>query len=354
VLHKRKIGAWCLAALLSVSGGATLLAWDYVHWYVDIYGNNDPNAGDFGLQGGGYIQADPEWAGGGPTYIQGWFPGFSTASCTMGSKAGDYCQDSGHNDITDWWSEVGNRVSIVPFGTYQYNTEGWVNGEYKGVHAAIRGFDAPPDLPGDGYCVSYYYDGGGGGIRNSQYPDWACNESPILIAIGKDRSYRLSKTSPVLFDINADGSKEYLNWTRADSEDAFLAIDRNGNGRIDDGSELFGSYTVPGVRDGFSALRVLSGVTNSGEVNASSPFFGQLLLWTDRNHDGESQPDELQPASNVLEAVGLGYTYSNRRDGDGNAFRYRGWARRVNEDGKRVHPHLREFDIYDVILALAK
>ena len=47
----------------------------------------------------------------------------------------------------------------------------------------------------------------------------------------------------MFFDLDGDGSAELVSWTRLESDDAFLAMDRNGNGRIDDGSELFGNYT---------------------------------------------------------------------------------------------------------------
>jgi hypothetical protein len=66
----------------------------------------------------------------------------------------------------------------------------------------------------------------------------------------------------VRFDLDADGIPEQVAWTRPDSEDAFLALDRNGNGLIDDGTELFDNHTparpdLPGITtaNGFEALK---------------------------------------------------------------------------------------------------
>ena len=78
--------------------------------------------------------------------------------------------------------------------------------------------------------------------------------SPIIVDTARD-GYRLtSVANGVYFDVNADGTPERTAWTRRDSDDAFLAMDRNGNGRIDDGTELFGNYTPayarPEGRDG--------------------------------------------------------------------------------------------------------
>jgi hypothetical protein len=117
--------------------------------------------------------------------------------------------------------------------------------------------------------------------------------------------------------------------TKAGSEVAFLARDLDGDGRITNGRELFGSFTVPGQKNGFAALAELqfaeSGVRR-GDVTAIDPMFAKLLLWTDRNHDGESEPDELQPFGDQFAAIGLGYFDHKRKDGFGNLFAYEGYV----------------------------
>jgi hypothetical protein len=121
----------------------------------------------------------------------------------------------------------------------------------------------------------------------------------------------------VWFDIDADGVRELVGWTQKSSDDAWLAMDRNENGVIDNGSELFGDVT-PGDRshptspNGFEALRFLD--TNpDGIIDAKDAAFARLLLWTDRNHDGISTPDELVPVNaSPLRSIDLHYTVVSR------------------------------------------
>lgn len=149
---------------------------------------------------------------------------------------------------------------------------------------------------------------------------------PLLINLS-NASYPLTSVADgVAFDIEAAGYRQLIAWTHPDSNVAFLALDRNHNGVIDDGSELFGSAVrkVDGSRatNGFDALRDLDGGLDSdGKIDADDPLFNELLLWRDFTHDGISQPEELRfLKGSGIEGIALAYYFNRRRDGHGNRF----------------------------------
>jgi hypothetical protein len=150
--------------------------------------------------------------------------------------------------------------------------------------------------------------------------------SPILLDLGAE-AYRLtSLPDGVTFDLRNEGRPSQMAWTRTGVENAFLARDSNANGRIDDGAELFGNFTPLRsgelASNGFRALAELDD-NDDGVLDASDATWPTLLLWTDRNHDGHSSPDELQPiAESAVAALETDHSWVGRRDQWGNEFRF--------------------------------
>ncbi|HYU32421.1 MAG TPA: hypothetical protein VEW48_09670 [Thermoanaerobaculia bacterium] len=157
--------------------------------------------------------------------------------------------------------------------------------------------------------------------------------SPILVDLENDGFQLTGLDDPVWFDIDADGDMDLMSWTNRG--EGMLALDRNGNGAIDDGGELFGDATLlaDGTRaaNGYLALAELDswlfGGNGDGVIDATDAAFGTLLLWTDTDHSGTSKPGELQTFEQAgILRIGLQYRTSHRVDRYGNEFRYLGHA----------------------------
>ena len=194
-------------------------------------------------------------------------------------------------------------------------------------------------------CIGGGGGGGGGGDCCSDFiiPEcsgsrrWSCElcgcvfPSPIIIDTLCNGFDLTDSSGGVDFDINADAINERLAWTTAGSDDAWLALDRNGNGRIDNGAELFGNFTPQPsspTPNGFIALaeydKPANGGNSDGRIDNRDAVFSTLRLWKDTNHDGICQPGELHTLASLdVVAMELDYRTSRLTDRHGNRFLYR-------------------------------
>ena len=156
--------------------------------------------------------------------------------------------------------------------------------------------------------------------------------SPVLVDVAGDGFRLTGVEGGVRFDLDAEGViRERVAWTAAGSDDAFLFLDRNEDGVVNNGTELFGDVTPQPYSpypNGFVALRMydvaVHGGNGDGVIDALDAVYWQLRLWRDANHNGLSEPGELQtlPALDVS-ALHLDYKESKRTDEFGNQFRFR-------------------------------
>jgi len=189
----------------------------------------------------------------------------------------------------------------------------------------------------DDYCAFPYgcppgtVDGGRG---------CCCFPTPVLIDVSGNGFSLTDAYNGVMFDMGGDGKKEPVAWTTADNDDAWLVLDRNGNGQIDSAKEMFGNFTdqphATTRLNGFVALAEFdlpeNGGNGDGLIQKNDAVFSSLLLWQDVNQNGVSERAELHTLKQLgFKTIELDFKESKRTDQYGNEFKYRAKVKDNND-----------------------
>lgn len=175
---------------------------------------------------------------------------------------------------------------------------------------------------------------------------------PLMIDLDQNGFHFGERGVGVEFDLLGNGVPIKMQWVAQGQKDAFLAVDRNNNGIVDNGSELFGNGTVMELENdllapnGFMALAQydlpMLGGNNDGILTVEDSIWTQLVLWHDADADGVSTEQEMLPLTEFgIEKFEIYPRTNERRDGAGNWIPFWNWAKADRSKYKMVNVYFR-------------
>ncbi|WP_270504047.1 calcium-binding protein [Kluyvera ascorbata] len=212
---------------------------------------------------------------------------------------------------------INNGLRIDNFKTYaSVETDSAGNTVYSALGITIR-IESMDD--GEG---SQPDDRGGGNGRDKGPDDDAARADPLVIDLDGNGVETLAGRS-TYFDYGGDGVKELTGWVAA--SDGLLVRDLNGDGKINNGRELFGNNTR--LHDGSTASNGFQALTElddnlDGSVDKFDKAWSSLQIWQDKNSNGETDDGELYSLDDAgITAIDIRYASSTFLDGNGEAHR---------------------------------
>lgn len=226
-------------------------------------------------------------------------------------------------------------------------------GNYKCL-AAPSGGTGNPTPCSTFYPVDFrvYPQTGCGAGFTASSSGYCCSNSPIAFDITGQGFHFTDVPNGVNFDSGGDGYLDRMAWPDATYGNGWLVYDRNHNGIIDSGIEMFGNFTEqpPAAEpNGFLALAVYDSTENGGngdgKIDNSDAIWPSLRIWQDADVNGVTDPGELKSLTSLgITSISLSYITQQTYDLYGNQFRYR--ASVTVASGSTVRPYC--YDVYPV------
>nr|WP_282553362.1 hypothetical protein [Providencia sneebia] len=145
-------------------------------------------------------------------------------------------------------------------------------------------------------------------------------KTPLVIDLNGNGVQTLADSFGVSFDFDGKGTQSQTGWVHPD--DGLLVWDKNKDGLINHGEELFGDNSVLNnhtkAKDGFSALAELDSNSDNA-IDKIDSLWSELKVWQDKNSDGISQVHELNTLDNLgIQSIELKKKETNYFDDNGN------------------------------------
>ena len=176
------------------------------------------------------------------------------------------------------------QAEVIFTNGRQYNKNEDINFEVTGTASASKGLIIKEVKSGNGKIIDDDKD-------DKQDPE---DIDPIIIDLNKNGITSTKLNNTTYFDHDNNNFKEASSWI--DKGDAFLALDKNNNGLIDNGNELFGNHTISNTRfkytnnkatNGYEALKAYD-LNGDNVIDSKDEIYDKLLLWKDSNQNSKN------------------------------------------------------------------
>ena len=201
---------------------------------------------------------------------------------------------------------VPNMPATANQNNNEYYGDGWANGGLSALRPGSESLVIPPLIDEDPAAELPW-------LRDMQDAEESFvvpgPGSPIVLDLDGDGIEVVATASGTYFDLEADGFAQRTGWVTGG--DGFLVWDRNGNGKIDNGRELFGNHTLLAngseAANGFAALAELD-ANGNGILNSADAAWSNLRIWRDANQNGVTDAGELLTMSAAgVQSINTGY-----------------------------------------------